>query len=68
MARVTLSPKFQLVVPRSVRESLRLRPGQKLEVFEYDGRIEFVPVRDMKSMRGFLRGIDTRVPRDKDRV
>ena len=68
MARVTLSPKFQLVVPRSVRESLRLRPGQKMEVFEYDGRIEFVPVRDMKSMRGFLRGIDTSVPRDKDRV
>jgi len=68
MARVTLSPKFQLVVPRHVRESLRLRPGQKMEVFEYDGRIEFMPVRNMKSMRGFLRGIDTSVGREKDRV
>ena len=68
MARVTLSPKFQLVVPRHVRESLRLRPGQKMEVFEYDGRIEFMPVRNMKSMRGFLRGIDTYVGREKDRV
>lgn len=68
MSRVTLSPKYQVVIPQEVRESLRLRPGEQLEVFEYDGRIEFVPVRRTKSMRGFLRGIDTSVKRDKDRV
>lgn len=68
MATVTVSEKFQVVIPKSVRESLAIRPGQKLEVIVHEGRAEFVPVREMKTMRGFLHGIDTRVPRDKDRV
>ena len=68
MATVTLSPKFQLVVPQEVRQSMRLRPGQKFQVFQEDGQILLVPVVPMKQSRGFARGIDTRVPRDKDRV
>ena len=68
MTTVTVSGKFQVVTPKSVRESLAIRPGQKLEVIVHEGRAEFVPVREMKAMRGFLQGIDTRVPRDKDRV
>lgn len=68
MTTVTVSEKFQVVIPKSVRESLAIRPGQKLEVIVHDGRAEFVPVREMKTMRGFLRGIDTRVQREKDRV
>ena len=69
MATVTLSPKFQLVVPQEVRQSMRLRPGQKFQVFQEDGQILLVPVVPMKQARGFARGIDTRVPRDKkDRV
>lgn len=68
METVTVSPKFQVVIPRSVRESLDIRPGQKMDVFEYDGRIEFVPLRHPRELRGFANGIDTTVERDPDRV
>lgn len=68
MATVTLSPKFQVVIPKDVRERMKLRPGQKIAVFEFDNRIEFVPVRSMRAMRGFLAGADTNVERDEDRV
>ncbi|GAF96689.1 unnamed protein product, partial [marine sediment metagenome] len=59
---------FQVVIPRTVRESLRLRPGQKMQVIEYDGRIEFVPERDIAELRGFLKGINTEFEREEDRV
>lgn len=65
MSTVTLSPKFQVVVPQDVRQSMRLKPGQKFQVFQEDGQILLVPVLPMKRARGFARGIDTRVPRDK---
>ena len=65
---VTISPKFQIVIPREIRERLGLEPGQKVQALAYDNRIEFIPVRPLKSMRGFLRGIDTTVRREKDRV
>lgn len=68
MPAVTVSPKYQVVIPKEVRESLGLRPGQLVEVVMYDGRFEFVPVRPIQELRGFLRGIDTDVPREGDRV
>ncbi len=68
MPIVTISPKYQVVIPLEIREALGLRPGQKVHAMEVDGRIEFVPVRSAKELRGFLKGIDTRVPRDTDRV
>lgn len=68
MTAVTISPKFQVVIPKLIRENLDLRPGQQVEVIEYDGRVEYVPVRDLESMRGFLAGIDTSVPREDDRL
>ena len=68
MAATTVSPKFQVVIPKIVREQLDITPGQKLEVIVYDDRIVLVPVRPITKMRGYLKGIDTRVPRDKDRV
>ncbi len=61
---VTISPKFQVVIPLEVREAMRLEPGQKLQVFHHQGRIEFVPVAPMRSLRGFLKGIETDVPRE----
>ena len=68
MEIVTLSPKFQVVIPRAVREAMGLRPGTKVHVFQYQDRIEFIPQRPLRKMRGFLRGIDTAVPRDDHRV
>jgi AbrB family looped-hinge helix DNA binding protein len=65
---VTVSPKFQVVIPREIREALRLEPGQKVQALQYQNRIEFIPVRAMRGMRGFLKGIDSTVVRDKDRV
>ena len=67
MSVVTVSPKFQVVIPRHIREALKLEPGQKVHAFEYDGRVEFIPARPAKALRGFLRGISTAVPRDRDR-
>ncbi len=68
MTRTTLSPKFQIVIPKTIRNAMKLRPGNVFNVVEHEGRIELLPVRTAKQMRGFLRGIDTSVPREKDRV
>jgi len=66
---VTLSPKFQVVIPRRVRERMRLRPGEKLQVISFADRIELIPVRPMSEMRGFLKGLDPTFKREKeDRV
>jgi AbrB family looped-hinge helix DNA binding protein len=64
MRQVTLSSKYQVVIPRSVRERLRLKPGMKLQVVEYDGRVEFLPVRKASELRGFLKGMSTGIERD----
>lgn len=68
MSAVTLSPKYQVVIPQAVREAMGLTPGTKLQVMHYENRIEMIPVRSSKSLRGSLRGIDTSVPRDRDRT
>ena len=68
MSVVTISPKFQIVIPQKIRESMGLEAGQKVQAIQYENRLEFIPVRSAKSMRGFARGIDTRVPRDRDRA
>jgi len=65
---VTVSPKYQVVIPKTIREALNLRPGQKMQVIEYEGRIELIPEKDIKELRGFLRGIDTEFKREKDRI
>ena len=68
MQSVTVSPKYQVVIPKEVRDSLKLQPGQKMQVVEYAGRIELIPERDIKELRGFLKGINTEFKREEDRV
>lgn len=68
MESVKISPKYQVVIPRRVREALKLKPGQKVQVIEYGNRIELVPERRVSEMRGFLKGIRTEIDRERDRV
>ena len=68
MQTVTVSPKFQVVIPRPVRDHLHLRPGQKMQVIEYSGRVELIPERDISELKGFVKGINTSFSREADRV
>lgn len=68
MTTVTVSPKFQVVIPRDVRKALGISPGQRIRVVALLDRLEFIPVKPAKALRGFIRGIDASVRREKDRV
>ncbi|MDH5511059.1 MAG: AbrB/MazE/SpoVT family DNA-binding domain-containing protein [Nitrospinota bacterium] len=68
MAVVKVSPKYQVVIPLEVRKSMGITPGEKVQIFRYEDRIEFIPVRKLKKLRGFLKGIDTTVDRGEDRA
>ncbi len=68
MDTLTISPKFQVVIPKAIRESLGLSAGQKVQAVLYLNRIELIPLEPAKHARGFLKGIDTRVPREPDRL
>lgn len=68
MTAVTVSPKFQVVIPLAVREQLHLEAGQKMQVIAYDNRIELIPLQPAAQLRGFLAGLDTTVEREGDRV
>jgi len=68
METVKISPKYQVVIPKRLREALELAPGQKVQMIAYVDRIEMIPVKRISDMRGFLKGIDTTVERESDRV
>ncbi len=68
MTTVTVSPKFQVVIPKAIREALNIQSGQKVQVVRYHNRIELIPIRPIKTARGFLKGIDTTVEREEDRI
>ena len=68
MKSVTVSPKYQVVIPREVRQSMEIKPGSKVQVLLYENRIELIPMKNLRRMRGFLKGIDTTVERERDRV
>jgi AbrB family looped-hinge helix DNA binding protein len=67
MVTVTVSPKFQVVIPKEIRERLNIVPGQKVHAVDYEGRIELVLERPIREMRGFARGIDTTINREQER-
>ena len=68
MLAVTVSPKYQVVIPKEIREKLSIKPGQKLQILQFSDRIEFIPIKDARALRGFLKGIKTDVPRKGDRI
>lgn len=68
MKTITLSPKYQVVIPKEIRKKLKLKAGQKLQVIQVDDRIEYIPLKDIKEARGFLKGMNTKVLREKDRI
>ena len=68
MSVVTLSSRYQIVIPRDVREQLDLRPGQKVQALPFKGRVELIPLEPIEDARGFVRGIEATVPREGDRV
>jgi AbrB family looped-hinge helix DNA binding protein len=67
MTTLTLSPKFQVVIPKPIREAMKLTAGMPMQVVQYGDRIEIIPVRPMKAARGLLDGMDTSFEREDDR-
>ena len=65
METVTISPKYQVVIPKSIRDQLKLVPGQQVHAIAYGDRIEFLPIRKAAELRGVLRGLDTSFERDR---
>jgi AbrB family looped-hinge helix DNA binding protein len=63
---VTVSPKYQIVIPLHIRKALKISPGDMIQVIQFDGRIELVPMKPITSMRGFLRGMNPTFERDEE--
>ncbi len=68
METVTVSPKFQVVIPLAVREAMKRTPGEKMRVLHFGNRVELIRVRDARELRGALAGMDTAIERDGDRI
>jgi len=68
MATVTVSPKYQIVIPKKIRESSGILPGQKVQMINYRNQIQLIPIEPIENLRGFLKGIDTQIKRDEDRL
>jgi AbrB family looped-hinge helix DNA binding protein len=66
MPVVTVSPKYQIVIPKEIRKSMGIKPGQKIQIFQFGDRLEFVPIKDIRELRGILKGMDTNLERDEE--
>jgi AbrB family looped-hinge helix DNA binding protein len=68
MSFVKISSKYQIVIPKHIREALQLQSGQRLQILVLGNRIELIPERSILEMKGFLKGINTRLDREEDRL
>ena len=66
MKAVTISSKYQVVIPREIREQFNLKPGQKVVFIPGEHSIRLEIIRPIKESRGSLKGIDTRIERDEE--
>jgi AbrB family looped-hinge helix DNA binding protein len=68
MNTVTVSSKFQVVIPKEIREMIGLQVGTKMEIISYGTRIELVPIQPLKKLKGIFKGINTQIQREDDRI
>lgn len=68
MQTVKISPKYQVVIPKDVRNAMDLKPGQQIQILQYQDRIEMIPYKNISDMKGFLKGINTEINRESDRI
>ena len=68
MDTVTISPKYQVVIPQRIRKAMQLVPGQKVQVVLYGNKIELIPEKSIKEMRGFMKGINIDFQREGERM
>jgi len=68
MHTVKISPKYQIVIPKDVRNTMNLKPGQQIQILQYQDRIEMIPFKNIADMKGFLKGINTDFYREDDRL
>jgi len=68
MQTVKISPKYQVVIPKAIRNAMDLKPGQQIQIMQYQDRIEMIPYKNISDMRGFLKGINTEINRESDRI
>jgi AbrB family looped-hinge helix DNA binding protein len=67
MSAVTVSPKYQVVIPKQIRDEMGIVSGQKAQILTYRNRIELIPIKPSE-LKGVLKGIDTDVDRAADRL
>lgn len=68
MQTATVTSKFELALPPALCEAMHIVPGQKFQVIQLGDRIELIPQQDIRQARGFLKGIDTNIDREDDRL
>jgi AbrB family looped-hinge helix DNA binding protein len=66
MNTVTISSKYQVVIPRTIREQFNLKPGQKLLFIAYNNTLRVVIVPPIEDAEGIFEGIDTDPQRENE--